>query len=109
MNKHIKKIYRYEIEYKNYDDDTRVMLREYPVIRETEETYFIKPTCLGYPPMYGATKRVSKTAINTYAYNTKEKAKEHFIRRTEKRVAWYKFWTKECRKGLELIKEGLLG
>lgn len=90
-------LYRYEIEYKSYDDDTQVYLREYPVIKETESTYLIKVN-------YSFNKRVFKNAMNSYAYNNKEDAREHFIRRTKKRVAWYKFWIRECKKGLELIK-----
>lgn len=98
----MKNLYRYEIEYRNYDDDTQIRLREFTVIRETEHTYFIDANGYPWPKKI---KRVSKNAINTYAYDTKEKAKDHFIRRTTKRVLWYKFWIKECKKGLKLINE----
>ena len=46
----------------------------------------------------------TETLYNTYAYATKEKAKQHFIRRTRKRLAWFEFWTEECEKALELIE-----
>lgn len=93
-------LYRYEIEYQSEDGPTRVYLREIPVIRETEKTYFIKRDYYSV-----AVRAVKKDAYNTYAYDTKEKAKEHFIRRTNKRIAWFDFWTEECRKALKLIEE----
>lgn len=93
-------LYRYEIEYKNDDGDTQIRFNKYPVIRETEHCYFINPAY--YPHKE---KRVLKSAYNTYAYDTEEKAKDHFIRRTNTRIKWFKFWIEECEKGLELIKE----
>jgi len=100
----MKTLYRYEIEYRNEDGDTQVLLREFPVLQETQAAYFV-----GYP--YQASeafgrkvKKVSKTAMNTYAYDTKEKAKDHFIRRTQKRIKWFNFWIEECKEGLELIE-----
>lgn len=93
-------LYRYEIEYKSEDGDTAIHLREFPVIRETEHTYFIKRFYWG-----DAERPVKKNAYNTYAYNTKEKAKQHFIRRTHKRISWYEYWTEECEKALALIEK----
>lgn len=90
-------LYRYEIEYKNYDGGTDLRLREYPVIRETEKCYFIE--------LNWREKRISKDAFNTYAYSTKEDAKDHLIRRTRKRIAWFNFWLEECEKAIELAKE----
>lgn len=98
----MKTLYRYEIDYKSIDNDTQVRLREYTVFRETEKTYFID--IAGYP-FPRKVKRVLKDAMNTYAYPTKELAKEHFIRRTKKRIAWYNFWIDECKKGLDLIED----
>lgn len=93
------KIYRYEIEYKSYYDDTKVELREYDVVKQTDYWYFI------YPTYYqGKLKKVAKNAYNTFAYDTKEKAKEHFIQRTKKRIGWFEFWIEECKKGLEIIQ-----
>lgn len=93
------KLYRYEIEYKSYDDDTQIRLREFDVIKQTQYAYYI------YPTYYqGKLRRVRKTAMNTFAYDTKEKAKENFISRTNKRVRWYHYWIEECKKGLELIE-----
>ena len=96
----MKTLYRYEIEYEGYDDKTQVRLRDFEIIRETEKSYFIEAL---YPRL--GEKRISKTADKTYAYDTKEKAKEHFIRRTETRIKWFEYWIEECKKGLELIKE----
>ena len=96
-------LYRYEINYKTPDNETDIILKKYPVIKETEHTYFIQPS--HYPMFSKKTKRVSKLAQNTYAYNTKEKAKKNFISRTMKRVSWYKYWIDECEKGLELIEK----
>ena len=91
----IKFLYRYEIEYRNYDSDTEIRLRILPVIKETEKTWFVDNYC--------RTKRVLKDSMNTYAYDTKEKAKEHFIHRTKKRIKWFEFWKKECEKALNLV------
>ena len=93
-------LYRYEIRYKSEDGDTEIELLEYPVIRETVYTYFIKNG------IFGGIKQVRKRYTpNAYAHDTKKAAKEHFIRRTHKRITWYNFWKEECEKGLELIKE----
>lgn len=92
-------LYRYEISYSSEDGPTSIMLREFPVIRETEKTYFIH-TFYGYRE-----KRVPKTAHNAYAFESKDDAKQHFIRRTNKRIGWFEYWIKECNKGLKLIEE----
>lgn len=91
-------LYRYEIGYRNADDDTSIILREYKVVRETELTYFIEHMW--------RLKQVRKEYVpNAFAHDTKEDAKEHFIRRTNTRIRWYAFWKEECEKGLELIKD----
>jgi len=95
-----KLLYRYEIHYKNEDGDTEVVLREIPIMRETEKMYFISWLGYGIPE-----RRVSKDAHNTYAYDNKADAKAHFIRRTNKRISWYEYWKEECEKALDLIKE----
>lgn len=101
----MKMLYRYEIEYKNEDGDTQIRLRQFPVIRETEHTYFIAESNHLIAHVIGRKeKKVRKNAMSTYAYDTKEKAKEHFIRRTETRIRWFHLWIEECEKGLELIK-----
>lgn len=113
MSEEQKKLYRYEIEYRSYDDDTQVCLREYSVVKETERTYFINPTS---PTSGDKLKRVLKLEVfksgyvqtgkytKRFAYAKKEDAKLNFETRTKKRIAWYKFWIEECEKGLELIK-----
>jgi hypothetical protein len=79
-------------------------LREIPVVRETERTYFVRRN--GSSIDY---RRISKDGddygFNAYAYSSKEKARDNFIRRTRKRVSWYKFWLEEYEKGLKLIED----
>lgn len=100
----MKTLYRYVLEYSNYDDGTQVSLREYPVIRETPATYFIAESNHIVAHILGRKeKKVRKDAMSTYAYDTKEKAKAHFIRRTKTRIKWFNYWLEECEKGLELI------
>ena len=102
----MKKLYRYEIEYSNSDNlGTEILLREYPVIRETEFTYFIGHQYQTLEHFGRKLKRVSKKAHNTFAYDSKEKAMKNFTRRTTKRISWYKYWIEECEKGIELAKE----
>lgn len=91
-------LYRYEIEYKSYDGDTNVHLREHRVLFETDKTYVIEINAW-------TTKRIRKTSYNAYAHAQKDKALDHFIRRTNKRVSWYEFWQEECKKAIELAKE----
>lgn len=91
-------LYRYEIEYKSEDGDTSVHLREFKVIEETEKTYVIRT--------YWRNKRVKKDAYNSYAYAQKDKALAHFIRRTNKRIAWFEFWQEECEKAVKLAEAG---
>lgn len=93
-------LYRYEIEYTSEDGPTSIQLREIPVIRETEKMYYVKRHYFG-----DAERGIKKFAHDTYAYNTKEKAKQHFIRRTHKRIRWFEFWIEECQKALELIED----
>lgn len=93
-------LYRYEIEYKSEDGDTAIHLRELPVVRETEKCYFVRRFYWG-----DAERRILKDAHNTYAYDSKERAKQHFIRRTNKRIGWYEYWIEECQKALELIQD----
>lgn len=101
----MKTLYRYELQYSNSEGDvTDVHLIEYPVIRETECNYLIKNPRYSWFSMDKHLKRVSKNAYNTFAYDTKEKAKEHFIRRTSRRIDWFEYWMDECKKGLEIIK-----
>lgn len=90
------KLYRYEIEYKSEDGDTNIYLRELKVLQETDKTYLVDNRFFK--------KRVVKGAYNSYAYDTKGAARQHFIRRTNKRIAWFEFWIEECKKALELIK-----
>lgn len=91
-------LYRYEIQYKSEDGDTGVFLRELKVLEETDKTYLVQDS-------YWRKRRVKKTAYNSYAYTQKDKALDHFIRRTNKRIAWFEFWQEECEKALELAKE----
>lgn len=107
----MKTLYRYEIQYSNADgDETSVNLIEHPIIKETKHTYFIKPT--QYPVLSNKLKQVRKLGLNgnaeyskRFAYETKNDALLNFKTRTKKRISWYKYWTDECKKALELIKD----
>jgi len=101
----MKTLYRYEIRYTSEDGDTKIYLSELPVLRETPFTYFVGHPYQTSERFGGKLRLVKKTAYNTYAYDTKEKAKEHFIRRTNTRIKWFKFWTDECERALELIEK----
>lgn len=92
-----KVLYRYEISYKNYEDDTDIYLRELKVLQETDKTYLVQNH-------YYQKKRIRKSSYNAYAHAQKEKALEHFVRRTNKRIRWYEYWTEECKKSLELAE-----
>lgn len=89
-------LYRYEIEYRNYDGPVAVILRTYEVKRETEKTYFIEPSYLS------KFKRVRKGSYNTFAYPTKKEALDHFKRRTSRRIDWFDFWKANCQTALDL-------
>lgn len=93
VNKNMDVLYRYEIEYRSEDGDTRIVLRELPVIRETYRCYFIKRHYFG-----NTERRVLKRAMNTYAYDTKEMAKDNFIRRTKKEFNGINFGSKNVKK-----------
>jgi len=95
-----KVLYRYIIDYRSEDNDTDVRLMELPVIRQTEKMYYVKRYYWG-----DAERGIRKDAHNTYAYDTKEKAKSHFIRRTGSRISWYDYWKNECEKALDLIQK----
>lgn len=97
-------LYRYEIYYSNPEDgETTVRLREFPVIKETEYTYFIQD------PRKYRVKQVRKKNEhhNVFAHDTKSAAAKHFIRRTRQRVRWYKYWIEECEKALKIAENGL--
>lgn len=92
-----KVLYRYEIGYRNEDGPTEIILREYPIVKETEASYCIRPLWRD--------KWIRKTAYNAYAHTSKDKAKDHFVRRTHTRIRWFEYWMEECKKALELIEE----
>lgn len=91
------KLYRYEIDYKSYDNDTELRLREFKVLEETDKTYLIEP-------YWGTKKRIRKSSYNAWAHAQKDKALAHFVRRTSKRIGWFEFWAEECKKALELAQ-----
>jgi hypothetical protein len=96
----MRNLYRYEIEYSSYDDhETRVILKKYPIINETKDNFFITHPKMGM----GHQKRVSKFAYNTFAYINEEDARANFIRRTQTRLGWFKYWEKECKNALKII------
>lgn len=95
----VKLLYRYEIDYSNHNWPTKIELLRYPVVRETEKSYFID--VFRYKP-----KRVSKTSSKAYAFSTKEAALARFEARIAKRISWYEYWLSECRKAQSLLKKG---
>lgn len=94
----VKYLYRYEINYTSEDGPTSLELREIKVIEETPKTYVIQNR-------YWQKKRVRKDAYNAYAHTQKDKALEHFVRRTRSRIRWYDFWQRECETAIELAKD----
>lgn len=89
-------LYRYNIQYSNYDDgDTNLDLREYKVLEETEKTWLIKWD-------WWRKKRIRKESYDKFAHPTKEKALKHFIRRTYTRIRWYEYWIEECKKAVDI-------
>lgn len=96
----MKQLYRYEIIYREDGyASVAIQLKEIKIERETEKTYFIR-TCYSHKE-----KRVSKNALNTYAYDNKKDAMDHFERRTRTRVRWFEYWMENCNVALELIKK----
>lgn len=76
-------LYRYEL-WRNYDDEVKLTLREFPVVRESEASYWIQLNEY-YPELQ---KVVRKNARKTYAYSTQKKALYNYIRRTTKRTQY---------------------
>lgn len=105
----MKKLYRYEIEYTNeYNSQTNVYLKEYQVVRETESYYFIVDDSKYVFGDKKYNRKIKKNAYNTFAYDDKSKAMQHFKRRTAKRISWYKYWIEQCENALEIVDMDLL-
>lgn len=96
MKTGVQYLYRYDINYKSYDNDTELVLLKLRVIDETDKTYLVIDRD-GYRK-----KRIRKTSVDAYAHTQKEKALAHLIRRTNKRIGWYRYWQEECKKAVEL-------
>lgn len=74
-------LYRYEIERDyEWDNDSRLVLREYPVVKESEASYWIVIN-QWFPERK---KIVRKNARKTFAYDTQKKALNNYIKRTRK-------------------------
>lgn len=93
--------YRYFLEYKNEDTETNIQLAKYSIFQETKKGYWIVPLSfpLGHLKKWVPRK---ENAHRQHAWDTKEKSMRHFINRTGDRVRWYKYWCKECEKGLRI-------
>lgn len=99
----MKKLYRYVIEYKTVDSDTSVVLQEYNVVAETEKTYFIDTQSDDIKRVLKLDKNQTGEYTKRFAYATKKDAMLNFVARTKKRIRWYEFWIKECKKAEKLI------
>ncbi|QQV91480.1 hypothetical protein M1M25_gp047 [Tenacibaculum phage Gundel_1] len=92
------KLYRYKSEVWSLFTDEgewlenpepRTILEEHTVVRETPKTYLIR--------LNGKEKRISKTAKNTFAYKTKEKALNNYKKRCISNFA-------HCKRAFEIAK-----
>lgn len=88
-------LYRYELAY-NYENEAELKLREYPVVRQSEHSYWIQ-TNQWYPEIQ---KIVRKNARKTFAYETPKKALYSYIKRTTKRVMYLQRDLTNAKKGL---------
>ena len=91
------KFYRYTLNYEWEDQTRHLSLDEFIVISETKKWYWI---------WYWVTKykwvRKDKTCWKQFAWDTKEKAMSDFIRRTQKRIGWYKYFLEECNEWIKI-------
>lgn len=105
--------YRYElVQYSNFsgDDDyysslpatTKLVVREFNLIKETPKGYWISYGAFTY--YRGKGRWVSKTSKKRYAYPTKEEALNNYIKRTERRIKYLKTDLDACESGLRLAK-----
>lgn len=76
-------LYRYELG-RDSNDEVKLRLKEFPVVRESQASYWIQLS-EWYPERQ---KVVRKNARKTYAYSTQRKALYNYIRRTTNRVQY---------------------
>jgi len=81
-------LYRYEREVKTSDlgplfTDVKLVLREYPIIKETPGGYWIR--------VIYSKKWCSNNARKSFAYDTKEKARVNLLKRSEKEVRYNEY------------------
>ena len=95
------KFYRYDIQYSNSEQSTRLYLQKFPVISETKKGYWI------WNANWNFKKWIPKeqNAHKQYAWATKERAMIHLINRNIDRVKWYKYWIKESEKAIKIWKQ----
>ena len=92
----MKKVYRYSNLF------SELILEEINIIKETDKSYFLD--------MY-KTKVIRKTTLDSsrwFCATTKNIALKQFINRTNKRLEWYAYYTKNCNQALEVAKDLLL-
>jgi hypothetical protein len=73
-----------------------IMLKQYPVNRETSKGYWIFASYMRW---------VSKEAKKSFAYTSKERALLNFVKRTEKRVKLLKLYLQVSEMALAEIKK----
>lgn len=105
----MKELYRYEIEYSNTElgIDTDIKLNIYTVLRETDFFYYIDKNEPKHRYFYTPkiNKKIGKNVKNTFAYDTKEKAKLNFIKRTESRIGYLNYFKHQCKIALKIIEK----
>lgn len=91
-------LYRYRAEYETEDSFSGFRLLTYPVVKQTDKSYFI----IG-DDYSGKLKRVPKSAFNAWAHSTKKAAFEHLRRRLDTRIKWYHYWLENCENTLKVM------
>lgn len=91
-------LFRYDREYPCFDEpqnNMTVKLKSYKVISQTMKGYWISIP-------YGKKKFVLMGSGKRFAYETKEKALDNFIRRSKKSIAYSKMNLRNAEMALEL-------
>ena len=90
-------LYRYQLVYNYETEKADLKLESFPVVRESEKSYWIQLSEL-FPERQ---KVVRKDARKTYAYSTQKKALYSYIRRTTNRVQYLQRDLNDAHRGLE--------
>ena len=94
-----KNLFRYELAGDVDEFSDYFWLRRFDIIKETQKGYWIK--------VFGKKnnkKWCAKNSLSSFAYTSKEKAKNNYICRTIKRIEILKYYLRQCESGLKKIK-----